>query len=153
MALILTVTWNLMCRSKNTVNVRIEHMEWEGDVMTVKFAHTKKGQEKQAICMPILWFLKSGLWLGFSPHDGFPLKGISFIKRHFPKATKNRFGVFFITVFFFLAEARTYRGYLFYYKVRTYQIMKMLYLHIYFLLMLVTWHYWVMVNIESTKIP
>jgi len=37
----LTITWNLMCRSRNTVNIIIEHMGFSGDSMTVQFAHTK----------------------------------------------------------------------------------------------------------------
>lgn len=41
----LTLTWNLMCHSRNTVNVRIEHIGWEGDAMTIQFAHTKTDQE------------------------------------------------------------------------------------------------------------
>lgn len=41
----LTLTWNLMCRSRNTVFIRLEHMSWENDAMTVHFSHTKKDQE------------------------------------------------------------------------------------------------------------
>jgi hypothetical protein len=37
----LTLTWNLMCRSRNTVYIRLEHMGWENDAMTIQFAHTK----------------------------------------------------------------------------------------------------------------
>jgi integrase len=37
----LIMTWNLMCRSRNTVNIRLEHIGWENDSMTVQFAHTK----------------------------------------------------------------------------------------------------------------
>jgi hypothetical protein len=37
----LTSTWNLMCRSRNTVYIRLEHMGWENDAMTIQFAHTK----------------------------------------------------------------------------------------------------------------
>jgi len=41
----LTMTWNLMRRSrKNTVNIRLEHISWENDSMTVQFAHTKTDQ-------------------------------------------------------------------------------------------------------------
>lgn len=40
----LTMTWNLMCRSKNTVKIRNEHIGWEGDAMTVQFAHSKTDQ-------------------------------------------------------------------------------------------------------------
>jgi hypothetical protein len=38
----LTLTWNLMCRSRNTVYVHRQHLAWTGDAMTIKFAHTKK---------------------------------------------------------------------------------------------------------------
>jgi hypothetical protein len=37
----LTLTWNLMCRSKNTVNIHRSHIAWEGDCMVVQFAHSK----------------------------------------------------------------------------------------------------------------
>jgi hypothetical protein len=37
----LTMTWNLMCRSRNTVNIMMEHISFNGDSMTVQFAHTK----------------------------------------------------------------------------------------------------------------
>jgi hypothetical protein len=35
------MTWNLMCRSRNTVNIMMEHISFNGDSMTVQFAHTK----------------------------------------------------------------------------------------------------------------
>jgi hypothetical protein len=38
----LTLTWNLMCRSRNTVYVHRQHVSWTGDAMTIKFAHTKR---------------------------------------------------------------------------------------------------------------
>lgn len=41
----LTLTWNLMCRSKNTVHVMREHISWTDDAMQVQFAHTKKDRE------------------------------------------------------------------------------------------------------------
>lgn len=41
----LTLTWNLMCRSKNTVYIQREHIGWIGDAMTVQFAHTKTDRE------------------------------------------------------------------------------------------------------------
>lgn len=41
----ITMTWNLMCRSHNTVTVRLEHMGWENDAMTVQFARTKTSRE------------------------------------------------------------------------------------------------------------
>ncbi len=37
----LTLTWNLICRSKNTVNIHMNHISWSCDTMTIKFAHTK----------------------------------------------------------------------------------------------------------------
>lgn len=37
----LTMTWNLMSRSKNTVHVRREHMNWVSDALAIKFAHSK----------------------------------------------------------------------------------------------------------------
>ena len=37
----LTLTWNLMCRSKNTVNVHRSHITWKDDCIEVEFAHTK----------------------------------------------------------------------------------------------------------------
>jgi hypothetical protein len=37
----LTLTWNLICRSKNTVNVHKSHMSWENDSLTIQFAHSK----------------------------------------------------------------------------------------------------------------
>jgi hypothetical protein len=40
----LTLTWNLMCRSRNTVLLRKEHMSWENDYLAVQFAHSKTDQ-------------------------------------------------------------------------------------------------------------
>ena len=40
----LTMTWNLMRRSRNTVDIRLEHIGWENHSMTVQFAHTKTDQ-------------------------------------------------------------------------------------------------------------
>ena len=37
----LTLTWNLMCRSKNTVSIHRAHMEWRDDCLGIMFAHTK----------------------------------------------------------------------------------------------------------------
>jgi hypothetical protein len=37
----LTLTWNLICRSKNTVNIHMNHITWGTDAMIIKFAHTK----------------------------------------------------------------------------------------------------------------
>jgi hypothetical protein len=41
----LTLTWNLMCRSKNTVYINRRHLSWSGDAMAVNFAHTKSNME------------------------------------------------------------------------------------------------------------
>jgi len=37
----LTITWNLMCRSKNTVLIHRKHISWQDDCLTVLFGHTK----------------------------------------------------------------------------------------------------------------
>jgi hypothetical protein len=37
----LTLTWNLVCRSKNTVNIHSSHISWENDSLTIQFAHMK----------------------------------------------------------------------------------------------------------------
>ena len=37
----LTLTWNLICRSKNTVHIHIYHITWGSDSLIIKFAHTK----------------------------------------------------------------------------------------------------------------
>ena len=37
----LTLTWNLMCRSKNTTLVQRDHISWEGDAAGIQFAHSK----------------------------------------------------------------------------------------------------------------
>jgi hypothetical protein len=38
------MTWNLMCRSSNTVNVKFGHMEWKDDSLRVFFGHQKNDQ-------------------------------------------------------------------------------------------------------------
>jgi hypothetical protein len=40
----LIMTWNLMCRSSNTVMIRHGHIEWRGDALQVYFAHMKNDQ-------------------------------------------------------------------------------------------------------------
>lgn len=40
----LTMSWNLMCRSSNTVSIRLEHLKWHGDSFQVFFAHQKTDQ-------------------------------------------------------------------------------------------------------------
>ena len=38
------VTWNLMCRSANTVTIHLHHMEWSEDCLAIYFAHMKNDQ-------------------------------------------------------------------------------------------------------------
>ncbi len=40
----LTMTWNLMCHSKNTVKIQNAHISWIGDALAVQFAHSKTDQ-------------------------------------------------------------------------------------------------------------
>jgi hypothetical protein len=37
----LTITWNLVCRSKNTTSIHRNHISWEDDSLTIQFAHQK----------------------------------------------------------------------------------------------------------------
>jgi len=41
----LTLTWNLVCRSKNTVYIHCNHIAWENDCLTIQFAHMKTDVE------------------------------------------------------------------------------------------------------------
>ncbi len=41
----LTLTWNLVCRSKNTVFIHRNHISWSADSLTVQFAHMKTDME------------------------------------------------------------------------------------------------------------
>ena len=41
----LTLTWNLMCRSKNTVHIHVNHISWATDCIGIRFAHTKTDVE------------------------------------------------------------------------------------------------------------
>jgi hypothetical protein len=41
----LTLTWNLMCRSRSTVNLQYEHVGWYNDAMGIKFGHNKTDQD------------------------------------------------------------------------------------------------------------
>ena len=41
----LTLTWNLVCRSKNTVYIHRNHMSWATDSLTVQFSHMKTDME------------------------------------------------------------------------------------------------------------
>ena len=40
----LCVTWNLMCRSANTVTIHLHHIEWREDCLAIYFAHMKNDQ-------------------------------------------------------------------------------------------------------------
>jgi hypothetical protein len=37
----LTLTWNLICRSKNTTTIHRNHISWENDSLVIQFAHQK----------------------------------------------------------------------------------------------------------------
>jgi len=39
------LTWNLMCRSKNTVNIMFNHISWCSDSIGIQFAHSKTDKE------------------------------------------------------------------------------------------------------------
>jgi hypothetical protein len=41
----LTLTWNLMCRSKNMLYINQRHLSWSSNTMAVNFAHTKSSME------------------------------------------------------------------------------------------------------------
>ncbi len=43
--LFLIMTWNLMCRSKSTETIRIDHISGEEDAIGVQFFKTKTSQE------------------------------------------------------------------------------------------------------------
>ena len=38
----LCLTWNLICRSANTVSIHLHHLEWMDDCLSIYFAHMKK---------------------------------------------------------------------------------------------------------------
>jgi hypothetical protein len=40
----MTMCWNLMCRSRNAVLIKFNHLEWSEDAMCVYFAHQKTDQ-------------------------------------------------------------------------------------------------------------
>ena len=40
----LCITWNLMCRSANTVSIYLHHMEWREDCLAIYFVHMKNDQ-------------------------------------------------------------------------------------------------------------
>ena len=40
----LCLTWNLMCRSANTVSIHLHHIEWREDCLAIYFAHMKNDQ-------------------------------------------------------------------------------------------------------------
>ena len=37
----LTLTWNLVCRSKNTVFIHRNHISWDHDALCIQFSHMK----------------------------------------------------------------------------------------------------------------
>lgn len=41
----LTLTWNLVCRSKNTTCIHKNHLSWEDDSLIIQFAHQKTDME------------------------------------------------------------------------------------------------------------
>ena len=41
----LTLTWNLICRSKNTVYIHRNHIYWDHDLLVIMFAHMKTSME------------------------------------------------------------------------------------------------------------
>lgn len=48
----LTLTWNLCCRSKNTVYIHVNHITWGTDNIIIKFAHTKTDIEGKQEAFP-----------------------------------------------------------------------------------------------------
>lgn len=40
----LCVSWNLICRSANTISIHLHHMEWIDDALAIYFAHMKNDQ-------------------------------------------------------------------------------------------------------------
>lgn len=40
----LTLTWNLICRVNNTMNIRTNHIAWEGDCLAIYFGKQKNDQ-------------------------------------------------------------------------------------------------------------
>jgi hypothetical protein len=45
--LYLIISWNLMCRTVNTEQILLEHLEWDHDSLVVLFAKTKTDQESE----------------------------------------------------------------------------------------------------------
>ena len=43
----ITITWNLCCRSANTVTIHSHHMEWSQDTLRIYFCHKKNDQSGQ----------------------------------------------------------------------------------------------------------
>ena len=41
----ITLMWNLVCRSKNTIYINCNHISWHEDALTILFAHTKTDME------------------------------------------------------------------------------------------------------------
>ena len=40
----MNITWNLICRSKNTTTIHLHHLEWTEDCLSIYFAHMKNDQ-------------------------------------------------------------------------------------------------------------
>jgi hypothetical protein len=38
------LSWNLMCRATNTKRIHLNHMEWRGDALVIRFCNSKKDQ-------------------------------------------------------------------------------------------------------------
>ncbi len=76
-----TLTWNLICRSKNTIHVHRNHVTWGSDGMTICFAHMKTDMEggdsaqlrhlfSNPYCLPICVTMAVGKYLStFLPKD------------------------------------------------------------------------------------
>jgi hypothetical protein len=45
--LFFSLTWNLICRGQSTATIGLQHLDWEDDALTIKFAHQKNDQEGQ----------------------------------------------------------------------------------------------------------
>jgi integrase len=41
----LNLSWNLMCRASNTEFIRLAHISWDGDAMTILFSNAKNDQK------------------------------------------------------------------------------------------------------------
>lgn len=55
----LTMSWNLCCRTGNTRSIRLEHLTWNIDALTVYFAITKTDQGGE---LPVFFFLRNAMY-------------------------------------------------------------------------------------------